>query len=567
MASGRFPNRRFHIATAIDGESVAWQARFGADHSDAGHRKLTLTPIGHCRIIEGSGGSGLFQKQDVGSGGAGSGTAALSLRQIIPTRPLPPLRLPAIDLAGLKAAAGRTRDAGLVVDLGANIGSRTWWRGLATCTALCAVTLSLAPGFPALEVPGTVAGDTEVQEGRALAIAPLALGADTGRRLGPTDAVQPLADTPERPSIDMAATLGRGDGFARTLERAGVASNEAIQIADMVSRAASLSEVKPGTRVELTLGRRASKDLPRPLSHLIFRAAFDMRLAVERVNGALQLRKLPIAVDNTPLRVQGRVGSSLYRAARAAGAPASAVDAYLKAVATRVGVGAIGAGARFDLIVAQRRAATGEVETGELLLAGLDQGRTPVRLMKWDQDGRTSWFDATGTGETKGAMRMPVIGRMTSSFGMRRHPLLGFSRMHKGMDIGAPMGAPILAATDGVVRFAGRHGGHGNYVMLGHAGGMATGYAHMSRIVTRVGQRVRQGQLIGYVGSTGISTGPHLHYELYRGGQAINPATMKFTTTTRLAGESLRRFKAKLGGLLAVRGGARVAAMETTPKG
>lgn len=501
----------------------------------------------------------MFHKQEAGSGGGAPGTAALSLRHA-----LPPLRLPAIDLAALKAAAGRAREAGLVVDLGADIGSRTWWRGLATCALLCGTALALAPGLPALDVPATaVIGEAEAQEGRALAIAPLAFGADTGRRLGPTEAVQPLADTPERPSVDLAATLGRGDGFARTLERAGVASNEAIEIAGMVARATPLDAVKPGTRVELTLGRRAAKNLARPLDHLIFRAAFDLRLAVERVNGVLQLRRLPIAVDDTPLRVQGRVGASLYRAARAAGAPASAVDAYLKALATRISVGAIGADARFDLIVAQRRAETGEVETGDLLLAGLDQGRRPLRLMKWGDDGRTSWFDATGTGETKGAMRMPVIGRLTSGFGMRRHPLLGFSRMHKGMDIGAPTGAPILAATDGVVRFAGWHGGHGNYVMLGHGAGMATGYGHMSRIVARIGQRVRQGQLIGYVGSTGISTGPHLHYELYRNGQAINPATMKFSTTLQLAGDSLRRFRARLGGLLSVRSGAGRAAGAT----
>ena len=101
--------------------------------------------------------------------------------------------------------------------------------------------------------------------------------------------------------------------------------------------------------------------------------------------------------------------------------------------------------------------------------------------------------------------------------------------------------------------FAGRHGGHGNYVRLNHAGGISTGYAHMSRIVARPGERVRQGQLIGYVGSTGLSTGPHLHYEMFRNGQAVNPSSLKFTTVQQLAGRDLANFRAKLGNLLSVR--------------
>jgi murein DD-endopeptidase MepM/ murein hydrolase activator NlpD len=160
-------------------------------------------------------------------------------------------------------------------------------------------------------------------------------------------------------------------------------------------------------------------------------------------------------------------------------------------------------------------------------------------------------------------MRAPVVGRMTSGFGMRRHPLLGYSRFHKGLDFGAPQGAPIVAATDGVVSFAGPHGGHGNYVMINHGGGMATAYAHMSRIAARPGQRVAQGQVIGYVGSTGLSTGPHLHYEVYKNGVAIDPRSISFITTAQLSGNSLRQFRAKLANLLSVRPGAAQAPVQS----
>ena len=141
-------------------------------------------------------------------------------------------------------------------------------------------------------------------------------------------------------------------------------------------------------------------------------------------------------------------------------------------------------------------------------------------MLKWAGGDNAQWFEASGVGESRGQMSRPTNGRMTSGFGYRRHPILGYRKMHSGIDFGAPHGAPIYAATDGVIAYAGRKGGYGNFVQVNHGGGLATGYGHMSRIVARPGQRVRQGQIIGYVGSTGLSTGPHLHYELYRNGAA-----------------------------------------------
>jgi murein DD-endopeptidase MepM/ murein hydrolase activator NlpD len=491
----------------------------------------------------------LYQQRDA-LDGPGGGAAALRFGTLAAD-------LPAPRSAGAIAAEWRTRlaDLDLVVDLGSRIGSREWFRGLATCTMLCAAALAFTPRFgPLPAVATTSLPPAQWAEARALAISPLAYGADTGRRMAATEAVEPLTDTPERPSITLVATLGQGDGFARALERAGVAEGEATTVAKMIASAIALDDLKAGTRMDVTLGRRPSKAVARPLDELAFRARFDLKLAVARVDGALALRRIPIAVDNTPLRIEGRVGSSLYASARAAGAPAGAVQTYIRALATQMSVGRdVRSGDRFDLIIERRRAETGEVEMGDLLYAGLDQGKKKkTQLLKWTSAGKSQWFEASGVGRTHEGMTKPVNGRETSPFGLRRHPILGYSRLHKGVDFGAPYGSPIVAATDGIVEFAGRHGGHGNYVKLKHSGGMETGYAHMSRIAAKVGQRVRQGQVIGYVGSTGLSTGPHLHYEVYRGGQAINPLTVKFTSTERLAGRDLQRFKATLSHLLAV---------------
>ncbi|RZM36154.1 MAG: M23 family metallopeptidase, partial [Sphingomonas sp.] len=266
--------------------------------------------------------------------------------------------------------------------------------------------------------------------------------------------------------------------------------------------------------------------------------------------------------DSTPLRIQGLVGSSLYRSTRAAGVPAKIVEAYIKAVATRLSIGRdVTAADRFDLVVERERAATGETRIGNLLFAGLDQGRRTLQLVRFGADSSNpdaqidGWFDVNGQTERRAVSGMPVLGRITSSFGLRMHPLLGFTRMHKGLDIGAPYGSPIHAMTDGVVAFAGRTGGYGNFVKLVHGGGMASGYGHMSRIAVSSGTRVRQGQVIGYVGSTGISTGPHLHWEVWRGGAAINPRSVSFSSVAALSGAKLRAFKARVAQLLAVRVG------------
>ena len=126
------------------------------------------------------------------------------------------------------------------------------------------------------------------------------------------------------------------------------------------------------------------------------------------------------------------------------------------------------------------------------------------------------------------------------------HPILGYSLMHKGVDFAAPTGTPIYAAGNGRVVVAGRHGGYGNYVRVRHNGDYSTAYAHMSRFAKGIapGRRVTQGQVIGYIGTTGRSTGPHLHYEVIRGGRQINPLGVRFAAGRKLAGAELARFNA-----------------------
>ena len=444
----------------------------------------------------------------------------------------------------------------LVPDLAQDIGSVRWFRGAFTLFALAALALLFWPDFSALEAAPIRIDQAQRDEFRSQMIMPLALGGDTGRHMAATAAVIPLRSAPERPQIELIATLSQGDSFARMLQRAGVGAGEVGNVASLVSSAMPLGDIEPGTRVDITLGRRASPDQPRPLDKLSFRARFDLELGLERKNGTLTLEPHPIRVDATPLRIRGTIGDSLYRSARAAGAPAKAVQDYLRTLNNQMDLDRLAAGDQFDMIVSYKRAATGETQTGDLLFAGVSHnGKPEAQLMRWGKDGQ--FFEASGVGEQKSGLVMPVVFRgVNSSYGERFHPILGYSRMHAGVDLKASYGEPIHAVAAGRVVFAGRHGGHGNFVKLDHGGGFGTGYAHMSRIAVEVGQRVGAGQIIGFVGSTGLSTGPHLHYEMYRNGRTIDPMTAKFATRSQLSGRDLADFRAQLARLLAVQPGA-----------
>ncbi|WP_271439688.1 M23 family metallopeptidase [Pontixanthobacter luteolus] len=455
------------------------------------------------------------------------------------------------------SASEKLEKLDLAPDLAESIGSGRWFRGLGTMIALSAVALAMWPDFSPLEAaPAMEIDETVRDEFRSQMIMPLALGADSGRHMGATPAVVELASAPERPSLDFVATLARGDSFGRMLQRAGVGSSDAQRVSELIARSIPLSDIESGTQVDITLGRRPAPGEARPLDAINFRARFDLALQIDRVDGNLSLKRIPIQVDDTPLRIRGKVGASLYRSARAAGAPASAVQQYLSALGDQIDLDrSVRSTDTFDIIIAHRRAATGERQAGKLLYAGVDRGgQAKTQLMRWGDDGR--FYEASGVGEQRNGLIAPVPGPISSRFGMRRHPILGYRRMHSGLDFRAGSGTPIVAVTDARVSGAGRMGGCGNAVRLDHGGGLSTRYCHMSRVAVRAGQSVRRGQVIGYVGSTGLSTGPHLHYEMYRNGRAVNPASVKFVTRAQLSGADLRKFREALAALKTVEAGA-----------
>ena len=265
---------------------------------------------------------------------------------------------------------------------------------------------------------------------------------------------------------------------------------------------------------------------------------------------ATRPEKIPVEVQRGRFETvvaNGVIAGSLYESAERLGATPAITTGVVRLFAHKLDFQRdLNTGDAFKLVFDRevteggRTTATGDLEYAEL------QG---VKFYRFERtNGGAEYFDEFGKNIRGFLLRTPIDGaRVTSLFGMRRHPVLGFTRAHQGIDFGAGTGTPIVAAGDGVVLEAGRWGGYGNWLRIGHTGGWDTGYGHISRYAAGIapGMRVHQGQVVAYVGSTGLATGPHLHYEVWKDGQRMNPIGARIPQGAVLAGAELDRFEAQ----------------------
>ena len=244
--------------------------------------------------------------------------------------------------------------------------------------------------------------------------------------------------------------------------------------------------------------------------------------------------------------VEGTLGGSVYEMAERAGADPALISQMLRLFAQRVDFARdVRAGDTFRLAFERAASPDGRtVQTGALIYAEIAVRTGVVRLYAFPAAG--GFFDDQGRGAQGLLLRTPIDGaRITSLFGERFHPILGYTRMHQGVDFAAAVGAPVVAAGDGEVVEEGAKGGYGERLMIRHAGGWQTAYAHLSAFAAGVipGAYVRQGQVIGFVGRTGLATGPHLHYEVWRGGAPVNPLSADAPLGATLTGYDLAAFE------------------------
>jgi murein DD-endopeptidase MepM/ murein hydrolase activator NlpD len=264
----------------------------------------------------------------------------------------------------------------------------------------------------------------------------------------------------------------------------------------------------------------------------------EQRLRFARADGSWRAEAEAIAWRPEVVRIAGPIDNSLYLALDAQVADEllaagerqrlawDLADVYAWSVDfTRD----IRAGDTFQVVLEREVSDEGEIRFGRVLAADLQVAGKRLTAFRFEQgNGAAAFYDAEGQSLKRAFLRAPVqFRRISSSFNRaRRHPVLGITRRHEGIDYAADVGAPVMAAGDGVVRQAGRAGGYGNLVEIRHANGIVTRYGHLSRILTRPGARVTQGQVIGRVGATGLTTGPHLHYEFRVNGAARDSRRM-----------------------------------------
>ncbi len=206
-------------------------------------------------------------------------------------------------------------------------------------------------------------------------------------------------------------------------------------------------------------------------------------------------------------------------------------------------------GDKFEMLVESFYTKEGKkVKDGDVLFSSLQLGQRNIDIYLHKINGENQYFDGSGNSTKKSLLRTPVNGaRISSKFGMRNHPILGYTRMHKGVDFAAPIGTPILAAGAGTIVFMGPNGGYGNYVRIKHNPDYQTAYAHASKFSSKFhkGSKVKQGDIIAYIGQTGLAKGAHLHFELLYKNSQINPSKVKSTPGIKLGGKELIRFKAQ----------------------
>lgn len=342
--------------------------------------------------------------------------------------------------------------------------------------------------------------------------------------------------------------VANGETLAALLVRAGASPSETNAALASISDVYNPRQLRPGQQISLFFNRNEGAVR---LTGVAFRSEPGASVTANRTtSGAFAAREVLMPVTFEIARIAAAVETSLYASALSLGATDREVAALADAFAYDIDFQRdVRAGDNFELVFERYYDDEGNtVRTGDMLFVSLESRRGP-RAFYWflaPGEARADWYDAQGHSARRFLMKTPINGaRLSSGFGMRTHPILGYSRMHRGTDFAAPTGTPILAAGDGVVVRAGPFSSYGNYVRIRHANGYETAYAHMSRFARglRAGTRVRQGQVIGYVGTTGRSTGPHLHYEVLRRGQQVNPQGLRMANGRNLTGRDLELFQ------------------------
>ena len=347
---------------------------------------------------------------------------------------------------------------------------------------------------------------------------------------------------------DRVVTIGNGDALGKIMQKEGVGGSDVHEIITAMKEHFDPRDLKVGQDVHMHF-QPSDVEGGYQLTGMKIELNPMKTVSVSKVGDSYQADMVEKEVRRVVQAQKAVIRNSLYGSAARAGIPKSVVSDTIKVFSQNVDFQRdVKSGDTLEVMYEMDETEDGYVaKMGDVLFAQLTVGGRKMPLYRYKMaDGTVDYFGPDGQSTKKTLMKTPIDGaRMSSGFGMRRHPILGYSKMHKGVDFAAPTGTPIYAAGDGKVEKAGRFSAYGNYVRIGHRNDLDTAYGHMSRIAPGIkpGVRVKQGQLIGYVGSTGRSTGPHLHYEVLVNNKQVNPRGINLPVGQALAGNDLKKFK------------------------
>jgi murein DD-endopeptidase MepM/ murein hydrolase activator NlpD len=400
---------------------------------------------------------------------------------------------------------------------------------------------------------------TSSTEETTLSMAPISLGnpaaaaALTTRSPRDTTASQDLSVKPA-PAYQVSMKIGRGDTMSAILDRAGVTRSNANAAIRALKKVFNPARIRQGQEINISFkaDAQALNDTISASSGeflgLSLLPDFEHKVVVKKsASQTFVASKEKRKLTTSSVSASNTINQSLFLAGNKVQVPNSVLAELIRLYSWDVDFQRdIRAGDGFELMYERFSDEQGEpVYNGDVVYASLKLSGKRHSIYRYTlANGDIDYFDEKGQSAKKALMRTPIDGaRLSSGFGKRRHPILGYNKMHKGLDFAAPRGTPIYAAGNGSIQHAGRNGAYGNFVLIRHNADYSTAYAHMKRVNTAKGRRVKQGQIIGYVGTTGRSTGPHLHYEIRRAGRQVNPFRIKMPSGRKLSGKELAAFQ------------------------
>jgi murein DD-endopeptidase MepM/ murein hydrolase activator NlpD len=344
-------------------------------------------------------------------------------------------------------------------------------------------------------------------------------------------------------------TIRKGDTLGGVLARAGAPTNQAAEAFNALRKVFNPRDLQIGQKVDIELASAEAEGAVN-LQRLFLPVSVERDVEIVRTEqGVFAAKEIVRPLKTVTIRGGGTIENSLFVSGTEAGIPVEMMMEMIKIFSYDVDFQRdIQPGDGYQLVYEQRQTDDGKVaKYGRLLYASMTLSGNALKLFRYeDGSGFVDYYNPKGESVRKALLKTPIDGaKLTSGFGLRHHPILGYSAMHKGVDFGAPTGTPIQAAGDGIIKKYSVFSSYGNYAQIQHNNTYSTAYAHMSRYAPglREGSRVRQGQIIGYVGTTGRSTGPHLHYEVLVNGSQINPLSVKLPSGRSLTGKDLKQFQ------------------------